>query len=60
VEEMLTEFWLGNLKRRNHLGDLGIDGKTVLTYEGVNWTHVVFASDQWWAVVYVVLNLWVP
>jgi hypothetical protein len=25
--EILTKFWLENLKGRNHLGNLGIDGK---------------------------------
>ena len=30
--EMHTWFWLGNLKERNHLEDLGIDGSTIFKW----------------------------
>jgi hypothetical protein len=29
-QEMYTKFWLGNLKGRNHLEDIGVDGKIIL------------------------------
>jgi hypothetical protein len=29
-DEVLTEFWCGNLKEREHLGNLGADGKIPL------------------------------
>jgi hypothetical protein len=57
---MHTKFWLENLERRGHLGELGIDERTVLTYEGANLIHLAQESDQWWAVVNMVMNLWVP
>jgi hypothetical protein len=30
--EMCTKFWLEGLKRRDHLKDLGIDGRTISKY----------------------------
>jgi hypothetical protein len=29
-EEAYTEFWWGNLRERNHLGDLDVDGRIIL------------------------------
>jgi hypothetical protein len=31
-DEKCTKFWLGNLKGRDHLEVLGIDGKTILEW----------------------------
>jgi len=28
--EAYTEFWWGNLRERNHLGDAGVDGRIIL------------------------------
>jgi hypothetical protein len=28
--EIITEFWLGNIRERDHLKDLGLDGKIML------------------------------
>jgi hypothetical protein len=56
---MHTKFWSGNLKGRDHLGDLGINGKEIGWY-GVHWIHLAQDRDQWRAVVYTVINLRVP
>jgi hypothetical protein len=31
-QEMRTGFWWGNLKERNHLEDLGVDGSIILNW----------------------------
>jgi hypothetical protein len=47
-----TKFSSENLKRKNHLGDLGTDGtiifgRTLRTEtEGVNWIHMAHDRDQ--------------
>ena len=30
--ELHTEFWWGNLRERNHLGDLGVEGRIILKW----------------------------
>jgi hypothetical protein len=51
---------LENLKGRDHLEDLGIDGKIILEWitgwEGVDWMHLVQDRDQWWAFVNRIIN----
>jgi hypothetical protein len=34
-----TEFWCGNLKERNHVEDLGIDGRVILNGSSRNRTE---------------------
>jgi hypothetical protein len=36
-EERFTVFWWGNLRKRDHLKDLGFDGRTILKYIYKNW-----------------------
>jgi len=43
-----TGFWLGNLRERTHLSDLGVDGRIILKtglqelgWEGMDWIDVV-------------------
>jgi hypothetical protein len=31
-----------------------------IRWEGVDWIHLVQDRDQWWALVYTVMNFWVP
>jgi hypothetical protein len=55
---------LENLKGRDHLEDIGVDGKIILEmdlreigWEGVDWIHLVQERDQWRASVSTVMNL---
>jgi hypothetical protein len=59
--------WVGSLMGRDHLEDLGVDGRIVLEWilgrmlwEVVDWMHPTQDRDQWQAVVYTVMNLRVP
>jgi hypothetical protein len=45
---------VGDLKRRDHAEDLGIDGRITLK------SILAQDKDQWRAVVYMVMNLRVP
>jgi hypothetical protein len=31
-----------------------------IVWEGVDWMHLAQDRDQWWALVNMVMNLWVP
>jgi hypothetical protein len=64
---MHTEFCLESLKRRNHLDDTGIDRRIILKmdlrdigWEGVDWIHLAQNTDQWRALLKMVINLCVP
>jgi hypothetical protein len=61
--------WLGNLKGRDHLEDIGVDGRwednirmylREIGWEGVDWIHVAQDRDHWKAFVNTVMNLCVP
>jgi len=65
---MRTKFWLEILKGRDHSKDLGVDGKIIVKWSlGMNgmklWTVFVWlriGRVQCWALVNMVMNLWVP
>jgi hypothetical protein len=64
---MHTTFWLEILKGRDALEDLGVDGKITLAWilgkigwEGADWMHLAQDRDQWFALVNMVMNLWIP
>jgi hypothetical protein len=68
TEEVHTEFWWGNPKERDHLEDLGVDGRMILKWilkkygglVGVNSILLVKDRKKWQAVVKAVMNLRVP
>ena len=63
---MNTGFWLGDMKERDHLEDLGVDGRIILKYifkkwEGdMDWIQPAQYRDRWMAVVNAVIDLSFP
>jgi hypothetical protein len=58
-------FRLGNLKGRDYLEELNVDGNIRMGlrekgWEVVDWIHLAQDRDQWWALVNTVINLRVP
>jgi hypothetical protein len=56
-DKRLQYYWLGNLKGRDHLEELGVDEKKC---EVIDWMHLAYERDQWRALVNVVMNFWIP
>ena len=40
--QLQTAFWWGDLRERDHLEDLGVDGRVIL-----NWTFKTWAGKAW-------------
>ena len=65
-EEVLTGFWWENLRERDFLGDLGVDGRILLRWifrkwdGGTDWIDLSQDRDRWWALVNAVMNLPFP
>ena len=63
---MNTRFWCGNLREREHLEDLGIDGKIILRWifrkydGGMYWVDPVQGRDRWRVLVNAALKLRMP
>ena len=62
--EVYTGLWWGNLKERDHLEGLGVDGRIILRWIyrkwfGATWTGLIWFQnrDSWWALVNEVMNL---
>jgi hypothetical protein len=51
--EVHTEFWWGDLRQGDHLGDSGIDGRIILKLifkkwdGGMDWIEVAQDRDRW-------------
>ena len=58
--EVLTGFWWGNLKERDHWGDPDIDGRIILKWIFRKWKGFVGTGWIWRALVSTVRNLRVP
>jgi len=60
---MYTGFWWGNLRERDHLEDLSVDGRIILKevrWGGdVDWIDLAQDRNRWRALVNAVMNLWV-
>ena len=44
---MYTVLWWGNVKERDHLGDPGGDGRTILRWIFRKWDVVVWTGSRW-------------
>ena len=57
---MHTGFWWENLWKRDHLGNLGIDGRILKwifkTWDVAAWTDLVQDTERWRALVNVVMK----
>jgi len=58
------EFWWGNMREKDRLVDLELDGKVILKWilkkwygEHENWCCMFQARNRWWALVNAVMNL---
>jgi hypothetical protein len=65
-EEKCIQFWWGNLKGRDHLENLGVNGRMILkrilkktVWYDVDWIDLAQDKDNWWTLVNAVMNFWV-
>ena len=45
--EAYRGFWWGNLKRKDHLGDPGVDGNTILRWIFRKWDVDLCTGSRW-------------
>ena len=63
---MYTNFLWGELRERNCLEDVGVDGRIMLklifkTWDGgIDWIDLAQDGDRWWVFVNTVMNIRVP
>jgi hypothetical protein len=59
-------FWWGDLRDGDHLGDPGVDGRTILKCifqkwgGGMDWIELAQDTDRWRALMNAVMNFRVP
>ena len=59
---MHTGFWWGNLSKRDHMEDPGIDERMILKWtlrkwdEGMDWTGLAQDRDRWHALANTVIS----
>jgi len=64
--ETFTEFWWGNLRKTDHLGNRGVDGRIILRWifrkwnGGMDLIDLAQDRDSWPALVNAVMNHRVP
>ena len=46
-EEVYTGFWWGNLRDRDHLEDIGVDGRIILRWIFRKWDVGVWTGSSW-------------
>jgi len=60
--EVYTGFWWGNLRERDHLEDLGVDGRIILRRifrkwdGGIGWIDLAQDRERWRALVNAVMK----
>jgi hypothetical protein len=60
--EVHTGFWWGDLREGGHLGDPGVNGRTILKWifkkwdEGIDWIELAQDRNTWWILVNAVMN----
>jgi hypothetical protein len=61
--EVITGFWWANLRERDHLEDLGVDGRITLKWTfkkwsgGIDWIYLAQDRDTWRARVNAVKSI---
>ena len=65
--EVYTGFWWGDLRERDHVEEIGVDGRIILNwilkefgFGGMEWIDLTRDRDRWRAFVNAVMNLRVP
>jgi hypothetical protein len=56
---MNHSLYVNNYKWHKREDNIKIDFKEI-GYEGVDWIHLAQDRDQWWSLVNMVMNLWIP
>jgi hypothetical protein len=65
-EERCIGGWWGNLRKKDHLEDTGVDGRTILRWifrewdGGIGCIDLAHDRDRWRALLKVVMNLRLP
>ena len=44
---MRTEFWWGNLRERDNMEDLGVDGRIILEWGFIKWDSRAWTEFVW-------------